>query len=173
MLICDICGRKLDPDDPSTYDDKLCTTHYINGDDEDMYDETDVSLCEKCHKHIVRTRKNAIQQAEMKIYQNRNVKVEDGKAVINDTAYYIDALKCPNCFKNVSLGDEVCKHCGCVLTPNVITKQEKCCDNLQKGMETCTEKTLFLRYFRGHFAGQKCPLVKLKVAKTVKLVKIG
>lgn len=148
-----ICGRKLDPNDSNTYSDRLCITHYINEIDEDIYDETDVSLCEKCHEHLVRTRKNAVQQAEMKIYQNRNVKLENDLARIccdemvpNDYAQPIRCLNgnyiCPKCNSVVLKDSKVCYNCGVVFIEN-LSDNEKCCDNFQKGMETCTEKTIF------------------------------
>ena len=82
MLICDLCGTKLNPEDSNTYSDTMYTTHYINEIDEDIYDETNVSLCEKCHERVARARNNAVQEAEMRLYQNRKVKDEDGQVII-------------------------------------------------------------------------------------------
>lgn len=125
-VICTICGDVI-----STKREPVQMVTHIGTTSESLYNKMyvkeDVDLCYKCRKRLDEIRKHAV-EAELKMYQGRIVKVEGGKASVHDTAYHIDALKCPNCFKNIDSHDEVCKHCGCVLTPNVIIKQKKCCD---------------------------------------------
>lgn len=112
MLICTICGDVI-----STKREPVQMVTHMGNPNESIYNKTyvkdEVDLCYKCQKRLNEIRRHAVEDAELKMYNERVVNIKNNKVIVNKSVETEElGNTCPECGCEIDRNVRNCPKCG-------------------------------------------------------------